>query len=208
MLVQKLKTRFASNEPIFTNEILSAFDGYSRAYIFRLINKAEESGELSKFDTGVYFLPTKSIAGTSTITAEDVVNKKYISYKDDVFGVYSGMNLQNFFSVTTQMPNTIEVVSNIETMRCRRITLDGRTVILRKSRCKIDRSNAQAYTVLQLLTEIGEISEIDERAKKSIKKYIRENRISSSDLLSLAKYFPAKTSKNLLFSEVLNDITQ
>lgn len=208
MLVERLKKNFNTNEPIFTNEILEMFSEYSRAYIFRLINKAEKKGEIINFDTGVYFIPTKSIIGSSTITAEDVVNKKYVGYKDDVYGVYSGLNLQNMFSVTTQMPNTIEIVSNRESMRCRRIMIDGRTIILRKSRCKIDRSNAHTYTILQLLSEMGMTTAMDDRAKESIIRYMRENKVSNDDLISLARFFPAQTTKNLMYSGVLYDFTQ
>ena len=208
MLVERLKKNFNTNEPIFTNEILEMFSEYSRAYIFRLIKKAEKKGEIINFDTGVYFIPTKSIIGSSTITVEDVVNKKYVGYKDDVYGVYSGLNLQNMFSLTTQMPNTIEIVSNRESMRCRRIMIDGRTIILRKSRCKIDRSNAHTYTILQLLSEMGMTTAMDDRAKESIIRYMRENRVSNDDLISLARFFPAQTIKNLMYSGVLYDFTQ
>ena len=208
MLARRLKEKFNTNEPIFTNEILETFSEYSRAYVFRLIDKAERKGEIVNFDTGVYFIPTKSIIGTSTITAEDVINKKYIGYKDDIYGIYSGLNLQNLFSVTTQMPNTIEIVSNNESMRCRKIVIDGRTVVLRKSRCRIDRTNAQAYTVLQLLSEMGKAPDMDDRAKESIAKYMKENGVSGADLVSLARVFPAQTAKNLIYSGVLNAFTQ
>ena len=208
MLVQRLKEKFNTNEPIFTSEILKLFSEYSRAYVFRLIDRAEKNGEIINFDSGVYFIPTKSIIGVSTITAEDVVNKKYIGYKEDVYGVYSGLNLQNMFSVTTQMPNTIEIVSNNESTRRREILIDGRTIILRKSRCKIDRTNAQAYTILQLLSDIGKTINIDDRARESIIKYMRENKVSCADLLSLARVFPAQTTKNLVYSGVLNGFTQ
>ncbi len=208
MLVERLKSKFNVNEPIFTSEILELFKEYSRAYVFRLINNAEKSGELINFDTGVYFLPTKSIIGISTITAEDVVNKKYVGYKGDVYGVYSGLNLQNMFSLTTQMPNTIEIVSNNESMRCRRIIIDGRTIILRKSRCQINKDNAQAYAVLQLLSEMGVDMDMDDRARDSIIRYMKTNSINPSDLVSLAKVFPAQTTKNLMYSGVLNGFTQ
>lgn len=208
MLVERLKTKYNTNEPIFTSEILEMFKEYSRAYVFRLIDKAENKGELVGFDTGIYYMPTKSIIGISTITAEDVVNKKYIGYKDDVYGVYSGLNLQNMFSVTTQMPNTIEIVSNNESMRCRKIMIDGRTIILRKSRCKIDRTNVGAYTILQLISDMGIDEDMDDRAKDSISKYMRDNSVNNAALLSLARSFPAQTTKKLMYSGVLNGFTQ
>ena len=208
MLVEKLQTKFNKNEPIFTKEILDTFGEYSRAYVFRLLDKAKKNGEIINFDTGIYFFPTKSIVGASTITAEDVVNKKYIRYKDDIYGVYSGLNLQNMFSATTQMPNSIEIVSNNETMRCRRIEIDGRTIILRKSRCRINSENVKAYTVLQLLSEMGKITRMEDRTKEAVARYMKENCVKSGDLLSLVRFFPAQTAKNLMYSGVLNDFTQ
>lgn len=208
MLVERLKSKFNVNEPIFTNEILDMFNEYSRAYVFRMINNAESKEEIINFDTGVYYIPTKSIIGTSTITVEDVVNKKYIYDKERVYGIYSGLNLQNMFSITTQMPNTIEIVTNNESMRVRKIIIDGRTIILRKSRCTIDYSNVYAYTILQLFTEIGDFTYIDNRAKESILKYIKENKVTSNDLFMLAKFFPAQTIKKIIYSGVLNEFTQ
>lgn len=86
--------------------------------------------------------------------------------------------------------------------------IDGRTVILRKSRCKIDRTNAQAYTILQLISEMDKDINMDDRARQSISKYMRDNKVNNSDLISLARYFPAQTTKNLLYSGVLNYFTQ
>lgn len=208
MLVERLREKFNTNEPIFTSEILHIFSEYSRAYVFRLIDMAERSGELVSFESGVYYIPTRTIMGTSTITAEDVVNKKYIAYGGDVYGIYSGLSLQNMFSLTTQMPNTIEIVSNRESMRCRKISVDGREVILRRSRCRIEPSNEKAYTLLQLFSEMDENTDIDGGARESIKRYMRENEIRASDLISLSKVFPARTAKKLMYSGVLNDFTQ
>ena len=208
MFIEKLKTKFDLNEPIFTNEILDLFNDYSRAYVFRLIDKAEKNGEIVKFDSGIYFIPKKSVIGLSTITAEDVVNKKYIGYKDEVYGIYNGLTLENMFSLTTQMPNTIEVVSNNESMRCRKIMIDGRTIILRKSRCKIDSKNVQTYTVLQLISQMKSTTIIDDTSKEKIKRYMKDNRISNENLISLAQVFPAQTTKKLIYSGVLNGFTR
>ena len=76
MFIEKLKDVFSANEPIFTEEILAVFTEYSRPRVFQLINKAEKSGEIVRFDTGVYYLPTITEFGMSKITAEQVVEKK------------------------------------------------------------------------------------------------------------------------------------
>ena len=45
MFVQRIKERFDTNEPIFTEEILMLFPEYSRAQIFRYIDKAKRQAE-------------------------------------------------------------------------------------------------------------------------------------------------------------------
>ncbi|NMA05182.1 MAG: hypothetical protein GX931_02290 [Acholeplasmataceae bacterium] len=207
MFVERLKTNFGVNEPIFTNEILKTFDEYSRAYVFRLIDEAKNDNSLVNFDTGVYFLPMKTTFGNSTILAEDVVYKKYISYKDEVYGLYSGLFLQNMFNVTTQMPNTIEIISNNESSRKRKTTIGGRTIILRKSRVKINKKNVYAYTILQLFSEISDIKDINDEVRKTVKKYMIENRVTEKDLILLAKYFPSQTLKKIIYGGILYEIT-
>jgi predicted transcriptional regulator of viral defense system len=206
MFIEQLKAQFNNNEPIFTSEILVLFSGYTRAYIFRLINKAKTDGQLLQYDNGVYFIPDRSILGLSTITADDVARKKYVSDNGKIYGVYSGLKLQNDFSLTTQMPNTIEIVTNNETMRCRSIDIDGRKFILRKSRCQINKDNVAAYTILQLFTEIDNSQEFDDISVNRIKSYAKNNNVSAKKIIEMANIFPAKTTKNLLCSGVLNEI--
>jgi predicted transcriptional regulator of viral defense system len=206
MFIEQLKAQFNNNEPIFTSEILGLFNGYTRAYVFRLINKAKNEGKLLQYDNGVYYIPDKSILGLSTITADDVARKKYISGSGEVYGVYSGLKLQNEFALTTQMPNTVEIVTNNETMRCRSIDIDGRKFILRKSRCQINKDNVAAYTILQLFTEIDNSQEFDDISVNRIKSYAKNNNVSAKKIIEMANIFPAKTTKNLLCSGVLNEI--
>ena len=183
MFMDKLQAKYEPNEPIFINEILDEFSEYSRGYVFKLIKKAEEKEELVNFSTGVYFIPTKTILGLSTITTEDVVEKKYISSKDETFGIYSGLQLQNMFNLTTQMPNTIEVVTNNESMRKREIEINGRRVILRKSKVNITKDNVNEYMLLQLMTEIG--SNINEISRERIKKFINQRNIDYKIIIKL-----------------------
>ena len=155
MLMNKIKEKFNINEPIFTEEIMALFPQYSRPYIFRLLNELEKSSELIRYSKGVYFIPKKTFFGLSTITADAVIEKKYLKEYNNIYGIYSGLRLLNLFSVTTQVPNVIEIVTNNETMRCREINLNGRTFVLRKSRFNIDKNNASAYMVLQLFNDLG-----------------------------------------------------
>lgn len=206
MFIEKLREKFNIDEPIFTNEILKLFDEFSRAYVFRLINKAKDAGELVQFANGVYYIPQKTIFGLSTITADHVINKKYLRNENEVYGVYGGLKLQNLFLITTQMPNTVEIVTNNETMRKREVQIDGRRFILRKSRCTISKSNAKAYTVLQLFSDMGTQIKLNSRAKESIVSFIKKNNISAREIINLASVFPAQATKNLIVSGILDEI--
>ena len=143
--INRLKRKFNINEPIFTNEILELFGEFTRAYVFRLINKSKLLGELVQFSSGVYYIPQKDDLDLPTITADDIINKKYVQYGNNIYGIYSGLKLQNEFSVTTQMPNIVEIVTSNGEMKCRKIEMGGRKFVLRKARCRISKSNASAY---------------------------------------------------------------
>ena len=140
MFEEKMNKIFKKNEPIFIEEILDAIKEYSRAYTFRQIKKMEEDGTIVRFTQGVYYLPTETEFGRSTISIHQILNRKYLNDNDEIFGVYSGLILQNMFGVTTQVPNVLEIVTNKETTRCRKIMIKGREFILRKSRIKITKA--------------------------------------------------------------------
>ncbi len=202
MLIKILKNNFECGTPIFTEEILQLFPQYTKAYVFRLIKAAEVGGTLAKLDTGVYYIPQLTPFGPAVITASAVARKKYITDEKRVYGIYSGLTLQNSLSLTTQIANTPEIVTNNETTRCRKITIDGMPFILRKSRLEITADNADAYRVLQLFTEDNGIT-VGETGLQAISDFIKEKDIRREQLLSMAKNFPARTLQNLIYSEVL-----
>ena len=97
MLIERIKETYKSNEPIFTEELLRLFPDYSRVQIFRMINVAEKQGELIRYAKGIYYIPQKTRFGNSTITADDVIKKRYLKNDSNVYGVYSGIKLLNAF---------------------------------------------------------------------------------------------------------------
>ena len=138
-MIERLKNKFGVNKPIFTSEILEEMSEFSRAYVFRLLKEAASKGELLKFEKGVYYVPTSTMYGKSNLTLEQVISKKYIKDKDDVFGIYSGLMLKYNFSMTNQVPMTIEIITNNESTPIRRMKKDERTIVLRKSRTPINK---------------------------------------------------------------------
>lgn len=207
MFIGRLSEKFNINEPIFTEEILGLFREYSRAQVFRYIDKAKESKEIVQFAKGVYYIPNVTFWGSlSTITADSVIEKKYLRNAEQTYGVFGGIKLLNNFSVTTQMAAVIEVVTNNETTRCREIDINGRKFILRKSRCEINKNNYAAYTVLQLFNDFTEQDKLDESSRRRLLEYIESRNITQRQLLELSMQFPARATKKLIGSGVLNEI--
>lgn len=205
MFVGEIKKAYGINTPILTNEILDLFKDYTKAYVFRLIKKAEEENNLKTYSRGVYYIPKTTFFGQSTICAEMVVQKKYIEDNKSVYGIYAGLYLLNSFGITTQVPNLVEIVTNNEKTRKRIVVIDNRKFILRKSRCKITKDNYSAYTILQLFNDINENEEIRSSSKKRIKKYMKDNEVTAEKIFQMAQYFPSATLKKLAGSGVLND---
>ncbi len=193
MFVERLKEKFGENKPIFTYEILDTFKEYTKAYVFRLLNKAIRNDEIMKHSTGVYYIPKKTVLGYSKLLPDKIITKKYIKNNDGVYGIYGGIFLENILDLTTQVPNIIEVISNNESARSRKINIDGREFILKKSRCTITNENYKEYMILELLSSKNSITDA-----KAIKKYMKDNKITIQSLLETAKYFPSKVFKNLL----------
>ena len=198
MFVERLKEKFGENNPIFTYEILETFKEYTKAYVFRMLNKSLEKKEIIKYCAGVYYIPSKTRRGLSTIIPEDIINKKYITNDDDIYGIYSGLLLRNLFNQTAQVPNTIEIVTNNESSRSRKITINNRDFILKKSRCKITKENYKEYMILELLSNKISITDV-----KTIKNYMEDNKITLQSLLEIAKYFPSSTLKKMLYLGIL-----
>lgn len=205
-MIQTLKRKYGENCPIFTNEIIKTMNKYSRPRVFQLIKEAENNNSLIRFDQGVYYIPTKTLLGDSTISIEQVVIKKYILEKNKVYGIFGGITLLQNFLLTYQIPNTIEVITNNETTWIRDIYIKNRKVILKKSRVRINSNNVFAYTILELFT----IIDIDDflynnSAKREVIKYIKENNILKNDVLKMLDKFPSKTSKKILRSGIIDE---
>ena len=207
MFIERLSKKFNSDEPIFTEDIIKLFSDYSRAQVFRYIEKAKENKEIVQFDKGIYYIPRVTFwGGLSTIAADDIVAKRYLRNDKRIYGVYSGIKLLNNFSVTTQMPAVIEVVSNNETMRRREIELSGRKFVLRNSRCEINAGNYAAYTILQLFNDFDNRDELNDSSRRRLLEYIKKQNVTQEQLFRMSANFPAKATKNLVRSGIINAI--
>lgn len=205
MLIERLKSEYGINNPILVEEILDTMRDYSRQSVYRFIADAIAEGTLARFDTGVYYMPKQTEIGMTIPSVERVVTKKYLRNGDEVFGIYGRWIIELNFDLSTQVPNTIEVITNNVSRAIREIEIKGRRVVLRKSRLPITKENVGAYTLLELFS-IMDLKEFNKRVRKSVFEYIEEKNITKESLMKIAYAFPAKTIRNLAISGVLNEI--
>lgn len=202
-LVKCLKTQYGENTPICYEDIANVCSGYTRGRVYQLIDAAMNSGLLAKAGYDCYYIPTTTPFGKSLLNPRKVIEKKYISNKGEVYGFYTGLALLNSFGITTQMPNVIEVFTNNEATKSRRVTINNQTVIVKKARTTINNSNYKEMMLLELFN-LADISSIDARATQKIVDYMKQNNISVQGIMKYAKFVPARAIKNFMSSEVQN----
>lgn len=202
-LVKCLKTQYGENTPIFFEDIANVCSGYTRGRVYQLIDAAMNSGLLAKAGYDCYYIPTTTPFGKSLLNPRKVIEKKYISNKGEVYGFYTGLALLNSFGITTQMPNVIEVFTNNEATKSRRVTINNQTIIVKRARTTINNSNYKEMMLLELFN-LADIHSIDARATQKIVDYMKQNNISIQGIMKYAKFVPARAIKNFMSSEVQN----
>jgi len=202
-LVKCIKTQYGENTPIFFEDIANVCSGYTRGRVYQLIDAAMNSGLLAKAGYDCYYIPTTTPFGKSLLNPRKVIEKKYISNKGEVYGFYTGLALLNSFGITTQMPNVIEVFTNNEATKSRRVTINNQTIIVKRARTTINNSNYKEMMLLELFN-LADIRSIDARATQKIVDYMKQNNISVQGIMKYAKFVPARAIKNFMISEVQN----
>ena len=70
-----LLKNYVENKPIFLSDIIDK-TGLSRARVNQYVKKYIDSGLLSRYADGIFFIPTKTVIGNSTLDIRDVIEKK------------------------------------------------------------------------------------------------------------------------------------
>ena len=204
-LYESLLNCFGYNEPFKTSEI--NFEDYSKEKICIEMTKLCKKGKVVRFETGIYYIPKTNKFGTVIFNQSKIVDKKYIKDGEQVFGYYSDTELEYRLGLTKVKPNTIVIYTNGETTRMRRVMVGSQRIILRKPRTKIDKFNVSVLCFLELMNGI-DIATLDEYKRKLIADYITENRITQRQITKYIPYFPDKTCRNLIESEVIYRVPQ
>ncbi|MCL2177142.1 MAG: hypothetical protein FWB72_04280 [Firmicutes bacterium] len=207
-LLTRLKDTYGYNEPIMTVEILEAWSDYSRPRVFQLLKKYSDEERLIKYDTGIYFFPTKTILGKlSTISKAQVLEKKYITNGNEIYGYFSGLSLLNLLGLTAQVPARPQIVSSKSSAIKRKVNYGKLTATIRKSKVSINKENVYALMLLEIFNILPQ-NKLTDSVVKVVRDFVNTFGIKQSDVLKYATIFPARAIKSLLQIGVENVFTQ
>lgn len=198
---------YGENEPILVSEI--QYENMSINYIRQQIKRLVDIGRLKRYDTGIYYIPKKSIFKSGSVPEfSKVVKKKYLMEQDVRCGYIGGIAFANQLMLTTQVPNVCEIVTNKASKDYRETTLGSERVIIRKPRVKITEENYQILRFLDLIKDIDIVAEVTEKElSERILLYMKKIAINFYDLQPYLNYYPDKIYKNLYEVGLLNGIS-
>lgn len=206
MLFEYLRETYGENEPIFVSDI--EYNGMSDNYIRQQVKKMTDAGLLKRYDTGIYFIPKKSIFKSGTqLSMNRVIERKYLQDKNERCGYVSGVAFANQLGITTQVSMICEVVTNKATNDRREITLANSRVIVRRPRTPVNEQNYRILQFLDLMKDIDYFAEITgEELQKCLCAYLEANSIRFADLEKYLGYYPDKIYRNLFETRLLYGI--
>ena len=198
---------YRPNEPIFLSELnIPAMKAVS---VRQQMKKLTEARLLKRFDTGIYYIPKKSMFRSgSTLSVDEVIRKKYLADGENCCGYVGGILFANQLGLTTQVPEVYEIYTNKATTEYRETQLANLRVILRKTYCEIDERNAATLQFLDLLKEIVDISEVDgKELTNRLISYMKKKSIRFENMRQFLPYYPERIYKNMYKVGLLNGVS-
>lgn len=192
------------NKPLFIEDFVNEKNNYYS--VKTSLSKYVKLGQLKRYCQGVYYIPSKTILGDSVITADVVAERKYISYNDEVFGYYSGLKLLNLVGLSTQVPNTLEITTNKEATRKRKLMIRNSRFILRKSEIEINKDNVLYLQFLDIFRYGDEDMII--KYKDKVVSFFMNNKLSFNLLLEIERNVPMRLRKALRKSGIYDELAQ
>lgn len=203
-IIQTLIEKYDYDEPIILKDV--KLKGISDENIRQIFSRLVKNGQIERYDQGVYYIPKITPLGKSKIPAKKVYEKKFISDQNNTFGFYTGLTLQNAIGLTTQVPNTIEIVTNNEKSRLRELAVGSQKLRLRRARTTVTSRNVKALQLLELMNSL-DMKQLSSNEKQALITYVRSQNISKNDVIPYIPNFPAKVSKNLIESGIIDELT-
>ncbi len=166
------------------------------------MKRLTDQGKLRRYSEGIYYIPEESIIGELKLDSDVLIRNKYISDGESIFGFYTGLKMLNTLGLTTQVPNTVEIMTNSITSRKTKKRIGKREIILIPSVTPITEDNISILKLIELIKYPQfRLQPID--VKKSVLEEMGIDKESILKIRKLAGVLPPKVSQSILASEVL-----
>jgi hypothetical protein len=194
MLLEFLKSKFGPGKPIFTEDAEPL--GLSAGNLRQQFKKLVDSGELFRYEPGVYFLPDTNHE-YYPISSNMVAEYKYITNGDEIYGYYSGYTFANQLGLCLQVPYKEEIVTNNTTAIAREVKVGNIPYYIRRAKIAITKENRNVLQLLDLLKDVEEYTDYccEEEAPDIIRRHILRNKILRADVDKYIENFTLKTYK-------------
>ncbi len=207
MLKEYLEKTYGYNEPIFISDL--QFDNMSENSLRQYFKRMVKSGDLVRFDTGIYYLPKASrLLSKTYMDPLKVIIRKYIRNDSFTFGYFSGAFFANQIGLTTQMPAVMEIVTNKESTKGRIVTVGGQSIRLKRPAVTVTQENAELLQVIDAVGQMDRYAELEkEDALTLYKNYIREKGFSQTQLTEIMPAITGNTAKKLIEGGLIYEFT-
>lgn len=201
-LYLELRNQYGLNNPFLLKDI-SDKNNYDSTKV--IINNLIKKRLVKRYAKGIYYLPKKGELGELFPPFEKILEKKYIKKGNEIIGYYSGTILLNNMGLTNQVPNTIEICTNMETNIKRKVQIDKSEIILRRPLIKIDKENIYYLQFIDLF-RICNLFDLLENDKKYIRKYINDHKLTKKKMLNYLKMAPNRVKDYMFGSGVFSEL--
>ena len=207
MLYGYIEQNYAQNEPIFISDLVNS--GLKIEKVRNEVKGLTDDGKLKRYDTGIYYIPKKTIFNVEATPSRDlIIEKKFIKDGQEIVGYISGILFANQLGLTTQVPAVYEVVSNKATRASRKVSIGNATVLLRKTRVSVTAENYKVLQLLDLIMDIDFASELKgNELKEKLLAFMKKAKITVSMLREYTAYYPDKIYKNMYVAGVLDYVS-
>ena len=201
-----LKKYYRENEPIFLSDI--TIPDVKAVSVRQQLKKLTEDGRIKRFDTGIYYIPRKSLFKSgSSLSIDEVIRRKYLVDGSEKCGYLSGLSFANKLGITTQVPMVYEICSNKATTDYRDITIGKFKIILRRPHVAVNDDNVLALQFLDLIKDVTDISELEgNELNERLLNYLKIKGIKFDVLKPYLAYYPEKIYKNMYEVGLLNGV--
>lgn len=195
MLYNYIKEHYKEAEPIFFSDLI--IGNITKSALNQQLKKLCIKGLLQKYDTGVYFIPKKTLLNSTVGPNADMVAKyRFISKGDNIDGFYGGNSFANQIGITTQVPQVVEIVSNNTKSSDREVRIGNRRFYIRKPIVQITKENVYVLQMLEILKNLDAYLDYSyEEAKERFAEYISIHKIKRSDVDLYIRKYPMSTFK-------------